>query len=349
MFKFKTLYLSEEAKNYPLANEIIQKIKYDKIQIVDKESHPGGGLLLTLNKGAFIKPCPGQKGSVCCGYYVVEWGLGCPFACEYCIIQNYTGARDITLYLNLDDCKAEVLKLREQTSGVIRLGTGQFGDPLALESIFPLNAALIDFTSEFKNFTLEIKSKSSDISCVLNAKNAQHVTLAFSLNPQAYIDRLEHGAAPLISRLKAAALASDKTGCRLAFHFDPILPLDNWQRRYSEVFEMMKDYIQDRPVNWISIGSFRFPKGFQENVEKYHPNSGILSEEFYASADGKMRYFRPFREEIYAFAFKRLKALFADAAVYMCMETPEVSQRMYNRPFCSANLKAMLDSRVASK
>jgi spore photoproduct lyase len=348
MLRFQNVYLAPEVKDLPQTRHILERISFDRIIEYSGENHPGNGLLLTRNNGAFIKPCPGQKGSVCCGYWVVEWGMGCPFACEYCIIQNYTQAGDITLYLNWEDCRKEIIELRQRISGPIRLGTGQFGDPLALEEIFPLNAAIIAMTAGMPDFTVEIKSKSNYIAPVLRAADARHVTLAFSLNPQEIIDRLEHGATSLVDRLAAAKNAAETKNCRLAFHFDPLIPIADWQKKYSEVFALMHDYLENLPISWISVGTFRFPKGFHEYVEKYHPDTGIFAEEFYPSADGKIRYFRPFREEIYRFARSGLNACFPDVPVYMCMETPEVWERLVQREFSSRDLKQLLDSRVNS-
>jgi len=180
MLNFENLYIDRAVADHELVEEIRQKVGYRSLQMVDGERHPGNGLLLTRNRGQFVKPCPGQKGSVCCGYWVVEWGMGCPFACEYCIIQNYTGAGDVTLFVNWEDCRREIAELRAKVSGPIRLGTGQFGDPLALEPIYPLNAQIIEWTADYPDFTLEIKSKSAYIEPVLAAERAGHVTLAFS-------------------------------------------------------------------------------------------------------------------------------------------------------------------------
>ncbi|HNX74623.1 MAG TPA: radical SAM protein [Candidatus Rifleibacterium sp.] len=347
VFNFNNLFVAADVAELPLAKSIRGQVGFKHQLEISGEQHPGDGLLLARNHGAFIKPCPGQKGSVCCGYWVVEWGMGCPFGCEYCIIQNYTRAGDITLFLNWEDCHREIIDLRKQVKGPIRLGTGQFGDPLALEKIFPLNAAIIDWTAGMPDFTVEIKSKSAYIEPVLRANDARHVTLAFSLNPQEIIDRLEHGAASLEERLHAAATAVRSAGCRLAFHFDPVIPVPDWKAKYSEVFKIMDKHLRGLPVNWISLGTFRFPKGFQEYVEKYHPETGIFAEEFYPSADGKIRYFRPFREEIYSFMRAGLHEFFADAPVYMCMETPEVWERLEHRAFGGSDLKKLLDGSLA--
>lgn len=346
MLQFENLYVSNEVLNHPLTTEIKRKISFKNAHLVEGEVHPGNGILLAKNKGRFLKPCPGQKGSVCCNYWVVEWGLGCPFKCEYCILQNYARAGDVTLFLNWDDCKSELLDLREKAKGVLRIGTGQFGDPLGLESIYPLNAQMIEWTKDMPETTLEIKSKSNDVSCIMNAKNAEHVTLGFSLNPDEIVTKFEHGSASLTARLKAAAKAAEEKKCDLAFHFDPIIPIEEWKSKYLRVFEQMHEYIGKFKVKWISLGTFRFPVGFQEYVEQYHPKTCIFLEEYHPSFDGKIRYFRPFREEIYKFARENLLRLFPETSVYMCMESPDVWERVTGNRFLSPDLRNYLDSQV---
>lgn len=346
MLYFENLYVSNEVKDLPLAIEIESKISFKNKHFVDGENHAGNGILLANNKGRFIKPCPGQKGSVCCNYWVVEWGLGCPFKCEYCILQNYAKAGDVTLFLNFEDCKKELIELRKNLKGTLRIGTGQFGDPLGLEDIFPLNREMIKWTENMPDTTLEIKSKSDDISVMLEADVASHVTLAFSLNPQEIIEAFEHGAASLKNRLSAAVKAANSKKCDLAFHFDPIIPVVDWKRKYAEVFDLMHEMIGDLRVKWISLGTFRFPIGFQEYVEKYHPNTCIFLEEYHHSFDGKLRYFRPFREEIYKFAIDNLKQYFPDTSIYMCMESSDVWERVAGKRFKTPDLKAYLDKQV---
>ncbi len=170
--------------------------------------------------------------------------------------------------------------------------------------------------------------------------------MAFSLNPQWIIDRYEHGAASLNQRLDAAAKTAEQKKCSLAFHFDPLLPLKNWQEEYAKVFALMQQKLKGHKINWISLGTFRFPKGFVEQVEAYHPGSYILNEEFYPSSDGKLRYFRPFREEIYKYAMQHLQKLFPETAIYICMETPELWERLLDVPFLSKDLKKQLDQKI---
>lgn len=340
---FENLYIDRAVLNYELTEIIKSNLNFKNLIEVDSERHPGNGLLLTENKGNFIKPCPGQKGSICCGYTVIEWGLGCTFGCEYCIIQNYTGAENLTLFLNLDKCLNEIDNLAKKSKGIIRLGTGQFSDPMAVERFFPVNRTIIEHISQHDNVRVEIKTKSCDIEPLLKLNNLEKLIMAFSLNPQTLIERFEKNTASLNERLNAAVNLAKASNCNLAFHFDPILPINNWKDDYSEVFELMKQRLKNLKIAWISLGTFRFPAGFIEKVESNYPGTELFTEEFYPSADGKIRYFRPFREEIYKFTFEKLNSLFPNTAIYICMETEYVWQRLIGSKFKSSNLTQMLD------
>jgi len=337
------LYCSPNIMNHQLVEAVRKKTAVSEVVSHDGERHPGNGILLTKNRGNFLKPCPGQKGHVCCGYQVVEWGLGCIFKCEYCVLQKYIHSGDLILYTNWEDCFNEISRLRQTISGPIRIGTGEFGDSLAIEDFFPFNSAIIDFTANLGDIILELKTKSANINALRERPRKDHVVVAFSLNPQSYIDAFEHGTASLAKRLDAAAQVA-VWGYNLAFHFDPIIARPDWETSYQNVISILREKIPAKKVKWISIGTFRFPKGFQEIAEIEFPKSDIFAEEFYPSADGKMRYFRPFREKIYKFIIEKLGKSFPDSAAYICMESPDVWERATGKSWCSAALKSYLDS-----
>lgn len=343
---YENLYIGRDVVDDPLVLSIKEKIDYKNEVVVDGELHPGNGLLLAKNKGKFIKPCPCRCEKTWCGYWVVEWGFGCPFACEYCIVQNYQRAGDATLYVNFDDCRKEIESLRKNVKGAIRLGTGHFGDPMGFEEIYPLNSAIIEWTKDMKDFTLEIKTKSNYIEPILKLKNARNVTMAYSLNTLESCSRLEHKTASIEERLITARKAAETSGCNLSFHLEPLIPIDGWKEKYLEVFELMEKYLKGLEIGWISMGTFRFPKGFQEYVELYHPNTGIFAEEFYPCPDGKIRYFRPLREELYRFIWDEIKKRYPKAVVYMCMESLDVWERLVGHKVTPVELYNLMSERI---
>ena len=51
--------------------------------------------------GEFLKPCPGTRGYICCGYQILQVGRGCPLDCSYCILQAYFEAQHQVVFINL--------------------------------------------------------------------------------------------------------------------------------------------------------------------------------------------------------------------------------------------------------
>ena len=344
---YENLYIGRDVVNFPLVESIRNKIEFKKEQIVDGELHPGNGLLLAKNKGKFIKVCPCRCEKTWCGYWVVEWGFGCPFACEYCIVQNYQRAGDATLYVNFEDCKKEIEDLRKNIKGSIRLGTGHFGDPMGFEEIYPLNQKIVEWTNNMSDFTVEVKTKSDYISPMLKYKNTKNLTMAYSLNTIESYQKLEHKTSSIENRIIAARDIHNATNCNIAFHFEPIIPINDWKNKYIEIFDLLEKYLNGIEISWISLGTFRFPKGFQEYVELYHPDTGIFAEEFYPCADGKIRYFRPLREGLYSFIRNVIIKRFPNCQTYLCMETPEVWERIVGHKMTPTELFEQMSQRVS--
>ena len=79
------LYVHPEVRDHPKVRALVDGFAGQVIPW--EEGTPPDGWLVTRQKGAFIKPCPGQKGYCCCNLWVLETALGCPFGCEYCALQ----------------------------------------------------------------------------------------------------------------------------------------------------------------------------------------------------------------------------------------------------------------------
>ncbi len=65
--------------------------------------------------------------------------------------------------------------------------------------------------------------------------------------------------------------------------------------------ELLDRYVDPKKIIWMSLGSFRFMPSLKEVIRRRHPSSELLNGEFVPGLDGKMRYFKPIRMELYAF------------------------------------------------
>ena len=102
----------------------------------------------------FFKNCPCTRGAVPCGYHILNLGFGCVFDCAYCFIQGYANSPGIILPANHEDffdrfeCFASSPAARRwRRQGLIRIGTGEFSDSLALDHLTEYSLSLVEFFS----------------------------------------------------------------------------------------------------------------------------------------------------------------------------------------------------------
>jgi spore photoproduct lyase len=111
--------------------------------------------------------------------------------------------------------------------------------------------------------------------------------------------------------------------------------------------EMMDRYIDPKGIIWTSLGCLRYMPLLKGIIRKRHPRTHILDGEFVPGKDGKMRYFKPIRIEMYRFLAGMLKKWHGGLGIYLCMESDEVWQKGLGwSPGNSDGLSLYLDQRV---
>jgi len=280
-------------------------------------------LFITEQK-AFIRPCPCTPGSVGCGYWTIDLDLNCPFDCSYCILQQYLNWQPLTVAVNRQKLRVELESFfQRKSSGIIRIGTGELADSLALDEMTENSIFLVESFRGQGRFWLELKSKSDYIRPLLTIKPAENVVLSWSLNPEGIIATEEKGTAGLMERLQAAAKAANH-GYRVGFHFDPILHYPGWQDDYEGLVAMLFRVVPVEAIAWVSLGSLRFPSALLPLARRRFPKSQIYEQEFIRSAEGKYRYPRPVRLLLYNLLAEMLASYRVEDKIYLCMESAEV-------------------------
>ncbi len=278
----------------------------------------------TEYKGEFWKPCPGTSAPyLCCGYQILTPATGCGMYCRYCVLQAYLDHDHQTVYNNFSDLESEVHQKMASRTGVIRFGTGEFGDSLFLDHLTSFSIR-ISALLEFYNAVVEFKTKSINIGNLHKIKNPTKVIIGFSLNASSRIQLLEKKTAPLTERLKAAKKCVDM-GFSVAFHFDPMFWFDNCLNEYKEVVNQIVDSIKDpSKIAWVSLGGFRSMPSLKPLLKKSGTHLPLFSGEMINGADGKLRYFRPFRISLYKSMREEFDRVAPGLTLYLCMESPEV-------------------------
>jgi spore photoproduct lyase len=357
----KKIIIENNAASFRQSHSILNKLKNvtteretgelseftDKIYPADMDKET---LRLVVFKGEFLKPCPGTKEYICCGYQILNIGTNCPMNCSYCILQAYFNQPSLRVFVNLEHELNSIEEyLDSQPEKIFRIGTGEFTDSLALDHICEWSSLLSAFVQKRKNVVLEFKTKTDNIQGLLSSPHREKIIVSWSLNSPD-ISRQEDIGAPTIERRLKAAKKCQQEGFIVGFHFDPLVHYKEWKEGYLKTLELLDKYVDPKRVIWVSMGCMRFIPALKHIIRKRHLKTHILDGEFINGSDGKMRYFKPIRIEMYSFLKKHLDLWEKDLGLYLCMESSEVWTKSFGwTPDNSQGLSDYLDNRVVKK
>jgi len=356
------IHVEPDCLDHPVTRQILDRAEGIPIEVVSgaRSNMPDFGpypvsltngkrhLLLAKNRGRFFKPCPGTKEYLCCDYQVLNIGMNCPMDCVYCILQAYLNNPYLSFFVNIEDLLDELNKsFARNPEHFWRIGTGEFTDSLALDRLTGLSRILVEFMRDKKNAVLELKTKTAVIGNLEGLDHGNRTIVAWSLNSPAIVAKEELRTATLDQRLAAAAQCAT-WGYRLAFHFDPIIFHDCWEQGYAETIERLFAAVPREKIAWISMGCLRYLPSLKKIAGQRFPGSNFFYEEFIEGLDGKSRYFRTLRVEMYRHLYGLLKK-HADPAtcIYLCMENNEIWREVFGFvPEDQGGLPKMLDGAV---
>jgi len=299
--------------------------------------------------GGFLKPCPGTREYLCCGYQILNIGTNCPLDCSYCVLQAYFNQPGLRIFVNLEE-RLEAIGEAILNSGrkVIRIGTGEFTDSLALDPIVKWTQVLPRFVSQHRKMVLEFKTKTVSIEGLLSSPQRDRIVVSWSLNSPSIAATEEHGAPSIRKRLEAARTCQ-REGYSVGFHFDPLIEHASWKEDYARTVDFLDRYVLPSKVVWISLGCLRFMPSLKGVIRRRFPGTRILDGEFIPGLDGKMRYIKPVRTEMYYFMKEKLAHWGMGKGVYLCMESGDVWEKGLGwSPENSEELSAYLDGRAVS-
>lgn len=352
---FSKLYVDQQVAHLPQVTAIRSRLKvpveiienvqtiYSLISSAADPIQKGKTLLLlTSNHGVFIKNCPGTRVYTCCGYKILNIGTFCTMDCSYCILQSYFHPPVLQYFVNYDDLLAELDRLFLKKS-VFRIGTGEFTDSLIWEKWTDLCSLLVPKFASQNHAVLELKTKTVCIQRLKQLRHNRKTIVAWSLNTNRIIKNEERRTASLLDRLRAAA-ACESWNYPLAFHFDPLVIYNGCEDDYRLVIRQIFEHVSAENIAWISLGSFRFMPSLKPIIRKRFPESKIIYGEFITGLDGKMRYFKPLRMDLYRKLTNWIREAAPDVPIYFCMEDDEVWEKVLGFiPAERGGLPKMLD------
>ncbi|MDZ7262866.1 MAG: DNA photolyase, partial [candidate division KSB1 bacterium] len=250
-------------------------------------------------------------------------------------------------YANITDLFAELDKILSQhPHRFFRIGTGELADSLSLEHLTHLSSFLVPYFSKWPNAILELKTKSTLIDNLLNLEHRGRTVVSWSLNAES-IAQTEEPRSPSVEERLVAARKCQEAGYKLGFHFDPLIHYPGWEQGYRNVVDKIFEYVDPESIAWISLGAFRYPPQLEAIIRQRHPQSPIVYGELFPGKDGKLRYFKPIRIEMFKRVLERIREYDKSVFVYLCMESPEVWRKVFGWvPEGKNKLSRLLDDRV---
>lgn len=335
-YRPKRVIIEQDVAALPLTQTMLQRLEAIPREFVTTlkphaEETAGNGwqdaqdtLLLSKNKGRFFEPCPCTKHYLCCSYYILNLAANCHINCSYCILQAYLNNPFMVIYTNTAEMFVELDKtLSHNPDTFYRIGTGEYTDSLVVDHLTSFSRLLVPHFAEKKNAVLELKTKTDIIENLEGLEHGGRTVVAWSLNAEPVIKSEETYACSLEERLDAARICV-KWGYPVAFHFDPLMYYPGWQHDYEAVVARIFQTVDPSYIRWISLGCFRFMPKLKQVVVKRYPSSRLFCQEFIRGLDGKMRYFKPIRIEMYTKMAEWIKGHCPGVFIYLCMESSEV-------------------------
>ncbi len=362
-YRPRIIYVENSVADSPVTQNVLKSMPLVPVERIEsssllvehaKQLNPSlsrgkQSLLLAEQKGAFFKACPGQQSrgetlNVCCNYYVVNFASNCHMDCSYCYLQAYLNFPHLVVYANVEKLVAELeYRISNHPEHFFRVGTGELADSLALDPLTGYSRFLVEFFSQQKNAILELKTKSDCIENLLDLDHKRHTVVAWSLNPGFIQKTEEHKTSPIEQRLDAAEKCVE-AGYPVAFHFDPIIHYQGWKQDYKDLIRQTFDRISSQSIAWISLGPLRMPDPLKTVIDTRFPGSLVTLGELVPAVDGKLRYFKPIRTEIYHCMRNWIAEFAPSVPVYACMERPEVWAKAFGG--ASLSNQALGDSLV---
>lgn len=311
------VYIENAAADLPRTKAILEKIPAAEIVRVDDHrrielaSEPGADrfaeakkhLAIAVKKGGMVKEFRRHTRLRQAREFYLMHAAGCPYDCSYCYLQSYFENPVPTIFVNIDELFEQVeAALRNGPGGEMQeeilFHAGETADALALEHLSGFAADAVPYFARLGHAVLELRTKSANVEPILPLSHEGRTVVSWTLTPDEIAAKYERGAAPIADRLAAASRCAG-AGYPIGLRFDPLIHHDGWRQGYRRLMEEVSQSLAPARIHSIVLGAFRFQPRLREIIVERFGRDELVLDEFVPSPDGKLRYFRHIREEMY--------------------------------------------------
>ncbi len=264
-----------------------------------------------------------EKGNACPNYWHFSPYGFCPYGCRYCYLAGTPGVKfspSVKIYVNLPEMLQQIDAIARRLATPTAFYLGKLQDSLALDSLTAYSTVLVPFFAEHPWARLTLLTKSAYVDRLLDLEHRGHSVLSWSVNPPEVSSLFEENIPGVNERLDAMRRVSER-GYPVRAIMMPIIPIDGWQDVYSA---FTKRLLETVPIRRLTLGGICIYRGARDLMERKMGARNVVSEHIDRASpkaeDGRARYPRSVRQEIYSLIIQSARRLQPHLDIALCLE-----------------------------
>ena len=261
-----------------------------------QKQHPA--LILARKQRQLVMDAPPAYGLDGDHHYYFSPMLNCIYDCRYCFLQGMYRSAHQVIFVNHADFKTAIRDKVELHKGeTCWFYSGYDCDSLAYDMVSGFVDGFVPLFRVLPQARLELRSKSTYIRSLLRQTPTDNVVVAFSFTPEAVSSALEHGV-PAVAKRLAAINKLQVHGWKIGLRFDPLIYCQDYQQQYRQLFQQIFTRLEPESLHSVSLGSFRLPQPFFDNMRRLYPDDTFLAGPLALRKQDGQRGMIAYREEL---------------------------------------------------
>ena len=328
------IYVEEAISHHPYTKRILSKLDSTPIVYIDDYKKIGldksfnqradedkNSLALASKKGELVK----SIGRMSEGQFYLFHEIDCKYDCEYCYLQYYFQTKVPVIFVNRDEVLENVEELLKQFDSPY-FHVGEVCDALAFDDLTEFSVEIAELFKRYPNGVVEFRTKSANVdNLLLISDPPENLIPSWTFSPQKVADLIEHKTPSFNERLGAAKKCQD-VGYTVGIRLDPIIRIPGWEEEYKKTVGELLQTLDSKQIDYISLGTPKHNKVLLETIKKRFPASPTILGELFPSTDGKYKYLKFHRVDIYKKMISWIRDLDSEVKIDLSIESDEVKE-----------------------
>jgi len=266
-----------------------------------------------------------EAGNTCPNYWHFSVYGYCFYGCAYCYLAGTPGvwhSSTVRVYVNLPEILEEVDRAADRVARPAAFYLGKLQDGLALDPLSAYSTVLVPFFARHAFARQVVLTKSDAVGRLLNLEHRGHTTLSWSLNPPEISAQFERNVPPVEARIQAMRAAAEAR-YPVRGVVMPLIPITGWEQTYERFLRALLARV---PIARLTLGAICSYGNARSLMERHLGKDNVISRHMAEgrSGDGRARYARALRVEMYTYLARIAREVRPDLELALCLEDQAV-------------------------